>query len=161
MLFNFMESMIPADSILVDFGCGRGRVLLVGLEFGFREVRGVEFAHELCEIARYNCASYKAIAGHTAEVRIVECDATKYCVNTDENVFFMYNPFDETIVDAVVSNIAASLQKRDREIWIIYNNPIHGHLIEQRAEFTNPREYNIWGHTFKVYSNNQTLRPGQ
>ena len=33
-----IKPMIPADSILVDFGCGKGRVLLIASEFGFQEV---------------------------------------------------------------------------------------------------------------------------
>lgn len=44
------------NGAFVDIGCGKGRVLLLAAEFGFRRVTGVEFAKELCEIARDNIA---------------------------------------------------------------------------------------------------------
>ena len=46
-LFCIIKGMIPVDSIFVDFGCGKGRALLIASEYNFKSVRGVEFAHEL------------------------------------------------------------------------------------------------------------------
>jgi predicted RNA methylase len=152
-LFNAIKPMIPTDSVLVDFGCGKGRVLLIALEFGFREVRGVEFAHELCEIAKNNTGVYKAKTGFTTECRIIECDVSNYAINKDENVFFMFNPFDETILIRVLCNIAASLQLQRRKIFIIYYNPKYGHVIEQGGDFERLREFSFWNHKFTIYSN--------
>jgi len=42
-----IESMILQGSSFIDFGCGKGRVLLVASQFGFKKVIGVEFDHEL------------------------------------------------------------------------------------------------------------------
>jgi len=154
-LFNVMQPMIPADSVFVDFGCGKGRVLLIASEFGFREVRGVEFAHELCEIAKKNYDVYKAKTGFSKECRIIECDATNYAINTDENVFFMFDPFDETILIKVLSNIAASLQTQRRKILIIYHRPKYDHIIEQGDDFTRLREFRFYGLQFGVYSNRE------
>src|SRR6185436_96197 len=50
-LFRAVENLFPQDRVLVDIGCGKGRVLLAASEFGFREARGVEFARELCQAA--------------------------------------------------------------------------------------------------------------
>jgi 16S rRNA G966 N2-methylase RsmD len=152
-LFNVIKPMIPADSVFVDFGCGKGRVLLLASEFGFKEVRGVEFAHELCEIAKKNGAVYKARRGFSNECRIIECDATNYTINTDENVFFMFDPFDETILIKVLSNIAASLQRQRRKILIIYHRPKYDHIIEQGDDFTRLREFRFYSLQFVIYSN--------
>ncbi len=42
----------PPGSAFVDFGCGKGRVLLLAADYGFHRITGVEFAQELCGIAR-------------------------------------------------------------------------------------------------------------
>ena len=49
----------PGESVFVDLGCGKGRVLLMAVECGFKRVVGVEFAHELCEIAKRNVSIYR------------------------------------------------------------------------------------------------------
>jgi SAM-dependent methyltransferase len=87
-LFENIKSMIPANSIFVDFGCGKGRVLLIASQFGFKEARGVEFARELCTIARNNCATYKAKTGVRTRFQITESDVVDYDIDTDDNVFF-------------------------------------------------------------------------
>lgn len=152
-LFNLIRSIIPPDSVLVDFGCGKGRVLLAALEFGFKEVRGVEFAHELCEIAEKNHAVYKAKTGFSTGYRIIECDVANYAINADENVFFMFNPFNDRVLKKVLCNIAASLEAKPRQILIIYCNPRCASVIDQRADFTRFREFIWWGYEFIVYSN--------
>lgn len=152
-LFNAVMPMVPPESVLVDFGSGKGRVLLVAAESGFREVRGVEFAHELCEVARKNVARYKAKTGVETDFKIIESDAAKYIVSADENVFVVCNPFDETILGAVLDNIAASLRKQPRKVLILYYNPRWGHVIEQRNEFVRVERFNYWGLIFTVYSN--------
>lgn len=58
-LFSNIKPIIQQNSVFVDLGCGKGRTLLIASEFGFKAVRGVEFAHELCEIARRNFSVYK------------------------------------------------------------------------------------------------------
>ena len=50
----FRKLRIPREKILVDLGSGKGKVLLVAAEYGFKEVWGVEFSKELCHIAKRN-----------------------------------------------------------------------------------------------------------
>ncbi len=154
-LFRLIQPLISANSVLVDLGCGKGRVLFVGLEFGFKEARGVEFAHELCEIAKKNCAVFKARRRFKADCRIIEADVTQYAIEPDETVFFMFNPFDEIILQKVLGNIEASLRMHPRKILIIYYNPRAAQIIEQRDDFTRLQEHNFWGYNFKVYSNRE------
>ena len=45
-LFSHIRPLIASNSVFVDLGCGKGRALCIASEFGFREVIGVEFAHE-------------------------------------------------------------------------------------------------------------------
>ena len=152
-LFHAIKPIFPDDSILVDFGCGKGRVLLVASEFGFREARGIDFAEELCETAKKNCSIYKTKSGFSTEFKIIGCDVINYQINPDENVFYLFNPFDETILLKVLCNIASSLQTKQREILIIYHNPLYTHSIEKSNNFVKLQELSFLGNKFIVYSN--------
>ena len=49
--FMKLVPLLPA-SVFVDFGCGKGRVMLLAARHGFKRVIGVEFSPELCQAAR-------------------------------------------------------------------------------------------------------------
>jgi SAM-dependent methyltransferase len=145
--------MIPADGVFVDLGCGKGRVLLIASQFCFREVRGVEFAQELCEIAKDNCAVYKSKTGVGTEFRIIESDVVDYIIKTNEIVFYMFNPFDDKVLTVVLNNIARSLKIKPRKILTIYFNPLGGNFIEQHHNFIKWGEVDCYGYNFTVYTN--------
>lgn len=153
-VFKVIRPLITPESVLVDFGSGKGRVLLVALECGFTKVRGVEFAHDLCAIAQNNYAAYQSKTGACADYRIIESDVTDYPIGTDEDVFFFFNPFDARILTRVLVNITASLQAKWRPIVIVYFNPRHGDIIDQMNDcFLKVKEHHAWGYPFVVYAN--------
>jgi SAM-dependent methyltransferase len=140
-------------SAFVDLGCGKGRILLIAAEFGFKAVRGVEFAHELCAVASANCAAYKRQRRLATEFRVLEEDVVRHAVAYDEDVFFMYNPFEADVLDRVLDNILASVKAWPRRVLIIYHNPRLAPLIEQRREFAPWETYAFDDNTFRVYVN--------
>ena len=154
MLF-VLRFITPADSVLVDIGCGKGRVLLLAAQHGFREVRGVEFARELCETARHNWAAFQARTGSQTKCRIIQADVTEYAIQPEEQVFFLFNPFDETILGKLLANLAASLRTAPRKILLLFYfpSPRYRPVIDQRPEFALVREYRFWGCDFALYSN--------
>jgi SAM-dependent methyltransferase len=156
-LFSYIKSMIPVDSVFVDFGCGKGRVLLIASKFSFKEVRGVEFAHELCELAKNNCAVYKRQTGVRKEFQIIESDVVDYIINSDENIFYMFNPFDGVILSEIINNIATSCKIQPRGIIIIYYNPQYSNVIEQQSMFIKLEECVFWGYRFALYSNREII----
>lgn len=154
-LFSALRPLIAADSVLVDFGSGKGRILLVAAEFGFREVRGVEFAHELCEIARRNIARFTARTKGPTEFKVCELDAAKYVVGADETVFILSNPFDQAILAKVLDNLVASLRQNPRHVLIVYFNAKWDQAIQERAEFVRLQELDLSGFRVTVYSNRE------
>lgn len=152
-LFHSFRSLLPDESVLVDFGCGKGRVLFVASEFGFKEVRGVEFAAELCRTALRNMERHRARSGTRIPCRIVEGDAAKYPIARDENVFFLFNPFDGKILGQVLGNIGQSLQKHPRRILIIYHNPRFDGIIGPQTKLSRIREFSYCGCNFSLFSN--------
>jgi hypothetical protein len=152
LLANIVRQL-PANPVLVDFGSGKGRVLLVAAEWGIRELRGVEFSPELCRIARRNCDRFKAQSGIAATFQIMECDAVRYTVQPDENLFFFYNPFDESVLNKVLDNITGSLLSHPRKALIVYYNPVWNEVVTARRGLKVVRELRFWGSQFNLIEN--------
>lgn len=119
--------------IFLDFGAGKGRVLLIAAELPFAAVIGIEFSQELCAVATDNISKIapdKRIAGR------VEChydDVTLYPLPETPLVCYLYNPFDELVMRAVVDRLESSLKDKPREIYIIYVHPEHRALFDTKA----------------------------
>lgn len=150
---------IPTGGVLVDLGCGKGKVLLIASEFGFKEARGVDFSPLLCEIARTNCSTYKARTKTKTDFAVYKCDVLDYRMKDDEDVFYLYNPFDAYILKQVIQNILKSLQRRRRKIWIIYGNPVHSKIVEENMSPATLSHFTFWRFDFVVYVVDQSLAP--
>ena len=118
------------DSFIVDYGCGKGRVLLVAAECGFSRSVGIEFMHELCKVARSNVEQYRKKTGSKADIQIVEADAADYRVQDDQTHFYFFNPFQAGVLSRVLQSITQSLNRKPRIVYIIYNSPHHGDVVE-------------------------------
>ena len=101
------------DFAFVDLGSGKGRALLLALEYPFRERIGVEFALELYEVAQTNLRG-KA-------VKLVHGDATEYMFPDGPLVVFLYNPFGGEIM----AKVAQRLRSHGSMLYIVYVNPFH------------------------------------
>jgi len=105
----FAQVPISEQDVLVDVGCGEGRVINFWLSRGLRNpIVGIEFVHNVAQRAKARYSKYP-------NVSIVEGDALS---NLPENgtIFFLYNPFsDETV--ASFERIA-----RVRAATIVYYN---------------------------------------
>lgn len=110
------------DGTFVDFGCGKGRALLFAAMQGFTSVCGVEFNADLVETARVNL---ERLGPHRRcqEHEVVHSDATEFAVPDDATVLFFYNPFAGEILRKTLDNIQRSIQRKPREVLIIYALP--------------------------------------
>ena len=125
----------PTDSVFVDIGSGKGKILLLASHYNFKKVRGIEFSPALCRIAKTNVSAYQHRARINTPIEIVESDAADYQIGADENVFFLFNPFDGDVLRQFLTNVGRSLEHNPRKIWLIYNNPIYRNVIEQHSRF--------------------------
>jgi hypothetical protein len=87
------------------------------------------------------------------EVKIIECDVVNHEIQDDENIFFIFNAFDGVILDRVLGNIAQSLRKKPRKIWLIYCNPAHEDILERQSDIRKIGDYMLEGCKFSVYAN--------
>jgi hypothetical protein len=102
----------------IDFGSGKGRTLLIAGEMPFRQVIGIEFSHELHQLAERNIELYtRRAAQHVGSVHL---DATRYALPLDDLVLYFFNPFQKAVLDQVIGKINASLRSRPRKVILIY-----------------------------------------
>jgi SAM-dependent methyltransferase len=117
-----------ANHALVDFGCGKGRILVVAACYGFKKITGIDFSMMLSMEAE---ANVEKISGLFPEIdfEVICADAASYQIRSYENCFFFFNPFDEIVLLKVVKNILASLKESPRKIYVIYINPVHKEIF--------------------------------
>jgi SAM-dependent methyltransferase len=156
----FRRLGILAGAILIDLGCGKGKPLLISAEFGFREARGVEISPSLCEIARRNCMIYERKRRTSTKFDIIHSDILDYHFQDDEDVFYLFNPFDAHVLAQVSECILASLQRRNRRAWVIYCTPTHRDTIEQKFGARVISAYSFWGQEFAVYEIEPRIQVG-
>jgi SAM-dependent methyltransferase len=111
-------SVLPDDPrtlTFIDLGCGKGRALLVAANLGFKQVIGVEFAHELAETAKKNLD----ILGITNAV-VQQADAVDYHFPSGGIVVYLNNPFYQEVMQKVIANLKRSLPKK---LYVIYCTP--------------------------------------
>lgn len=142
---------LPADSVLVDLGCGKGRVLLTAAQLGFR-ARGVEFASELCHIARANAARWRELHPRAASIEVIEGDVVNYAFQPDETLVFLFNPFDAVVLQQVCDRLQHSLAQHPRPVTLVYRNPAHAAVLDAHPGFVRQQELTAWGLDFTVYS---------
>lgn len=144
---------LPNDSVFVDLGSGKGKVLLMASQCPFKRVMGIEYSSQLCEIASRNVSLYCGKLGRDLPIEIVQTDATDYAIKDDENVFFMHDPFRGETLKQVIASIAASFERQPRKIWLIYANPVCSDIVESQGVFEKVAEYRLspFGDPFAVY----------
>jgi SAM-dependent methyltransferase len=146
---------LPAGSVFVDLGSGKGRALLLASQHPFARVVGLEFSAPLCAIARRNVELFQRRNHSNAPIEIVETDVTRYRFRADENVLYLYNPFDGHVLDQVLANLRESADEHPRDLWLIYNTPIQHDTVDRSRLFAGHQPYVIGGTDFRVYHASQ------
>ncbi|MFT5470769.1 MAG: 16S rRNA G966 N2-methylase RsmD [Verrucomicrobiales bacterium] len=112
------------SNVFIDFGAGRGRVLLEAATHPLKRVIGVEFMPELAEQAEQNIATAREHGRlRCDEVEVLREDATEFVIPPEATILHFFNPFRGPILDRVVENLAASLSANPRKIFVLFANP--------------------------------------
>lgn len=122
-LVRRLLATLPAESrtaCLVDYGCGKGRILVLAAEAGFTDLVGVELDPALAAEGR---RSVQQALGRRAgiRVRIEEGDARDFLPPEGPLVAFFYHPFGGATLREVtrrLGNIA-----RRHPVWVVYVHP--------------------------------------
>lgn len=157
----YIKPFLRADDVFVDLGSGMGRVVLyVAGSCKIRKVVGVEIDPELLKIARTRLSNLELRRLILSPVELIEGDAAT--VNLGEGtVYFLYNPFGESTLLKVLTNIRLGLATDPRHILIIYANALFAQTIDKmdwlNAVDNVPRliPFSLYSKTsFRIWKNN-------
>src|SRR5262249_42120032 len=111
----------PRRFVFVDYGCGKGRVLLQAARLPFQRVEGIELSAALHDAAVANIAQAKL----KAPARVHHMDAVEYEPPAVPLVLYFFNPFGAPVLGQVLRRVEASLRAAPREVYAIYVNAEH------------------------------------
>jgi SAM-dependent methyltransferase len=127
------ERDVTPEDVLLDIGCGKGRVLVQATRYPFGRVIGVEIAPDLFETAKKNLSG--VTNRRCGSIELVCSDILDYEIPDDVTVVYMYNPFRGPIFQTAMARIVESLDRRPRRLTLIYRSPFEHDAILATGRF--------------------------
>ena len=140
----------------IDYGSGKGRVLLVAAEYPFRRIMGVEYARELHETAVQNLVKYSNPRQRCHRIEAVLGDASKFPIPDENCVLYLYTPFKGQLLQQVLDNIVESHDRNPRSMYVVYTYQTPYHL----AMFQAMRGFRAIPPRNRTWCNQTFWRPG-
>ena len=109
-----------SEFVFVDYGSGKGKVLLLAAAYPFKRIVGVEFSPPLVQVARENIAQ---LGSDAARVELVLKDATEFEPPPEPLVLYFFNPFGLAVLLPVLARVRASLDLHARPAYIVVTGP--------------------------------------
>ena len=113
------SGLIRKKDVLLDYGCGKGRVDFFLSYQTKAETIGIEYDERIYNSALENKKSY--VSGR--KVEFVLTNAEKYKVPTKVNRCYFFNPFSVEILRKVMARIMESYYDNPREIMLMFYYP--------------------------------------
>ena len=116
---------IDQNSIVVDYGCGKGRVgFFLSHELGCRTI-GIEYDESIWKRAEKNLQTY----AKKPKIEFLCTDAEGYQVK-DADAFYFFNPFSVEILRSVLGKIIESYYENPRNMKLFFYYPNEEYLAE-------------------------------
>ena len=119
------------DFTFLDLGSGKGRTLLMASDYPFRRIFGVELLPALDQIAQENLRLYKSDSQKCFAIESLCADAISFSFPDEPLVIYLFNPFGESGLCRVVSNLEQSLRANPRPVYVLYYNPLLEHVLSE------------------------------
>ena len=137
----------------IDFGCGKGRALLMASEFPFKRIIGLEFSNELYRAAGENIHRYHSPTQKCMNIECLKIDFVDFVLPVEPAVLYFYDPCHMPVLEKVLMRTKQTLCANPRPTIIVFVNPTHEvEEVFSRADFlkvvSRSAEMN-----FVVYSN--------
>lgn len=125
----FSEYELKGSNRIVDFGCGKGRLIFYIHHLFSASVTGVEMNETLYQEAVANRTSYlKKYHNRHDQIHLHSCLAEDYRVDPSDNRFYFFNPFSIQVFMNVVNNILISVEESGREVDLVLYYPSEDYI---------------------------------
>ena len=115
---------IRKHNLLLDYGCGKGRVdFFLSWQTRCQSV-GIEYDERIYENAQKN----KETAVSSGRVSFEKVDATEFVVPDQADRMYFFNPFSVEILRKVLAGIYESYYEKPREILLMFYYPSEEYL---------------------------------
>lgn len=121
----------PTNYGFLDYGSGKGRILLLAALRPFAHVTGIEIAPAMHTIAQANIALFARNAPvRSGPVRSLCCDARAFDPPPGPIVSWFYNPCHGEILRPMVARLEECHAAAPRPIWALYLEPLFPEAFE-------------------------------
>jgi SAM-dependent methyltransferase len=124
---EYLLSQLPPAALqagFLDAGCGKGRAIVMAAQTGFTQLYGFDIAAEMVAV----CHQQWQLVKHRypqAQCRLWQQNAATVQVPDDVGTIFLFNPFDNEVMEPFANQVIASLKRRPRTLYVLYANPQH------------------------------------
>lgn len=136
LLFNHFE--LKSSDHVVDFGCGKGRLIFYIHYLFNASVVGVEMNETFYQEAIENQNRYlRKNKNKKDQIHFHCCLAEEYRINPLDNRFYFFNPFSIQIFRNIIKNILLSMEESEREIELVlyYPSADYIYFLERQTSF--------------------------
>ena len=138
----FDRLALKSSDVVVDLGCGKGRVSCVAATYRIKASIGVEIDPPLHALAQ---ANGRQVRHSHAPLSFVCTSAVDFDYDAT-SVIVMFHPFGAETMRAVMDQWQRSLARRPRSLHIVYGNPLLSPLLAAKPwlrlyECWNPRPW--------------------
>jgi SAM-dependent methyltransferase len=127
----------PLDQYtFIDFGSGKGRVVLLAARLPFRKCIGVELNQALHATAAENMQRWKDSENAISPMQAVCQSAAEFSFPETPCVAYLFNPFTAKVLSQVRDRMAAAFANRPGELDILYVNDEFRSLFQEHPGFT-------------------------
>ena len=119
----FRKLPVSKNDVLIDYGSGKGRVVIEACRYPFQKIIGVEYEKQLVEQSLENIKNFNpTLLDHKLE--IVHCDAQQYDIPASTSHIFIWNSFVGSVLENVAKKILEHLESRGTETYLVVALPV-------------------------------------
>jgi SAM-dependent methyltransferase len=156
-VFRRVGPATGSHEVLLDAGCGLGRVLVFAALLPYDGVIGFDLSPTLIERARANLDAIRPRAV-CRQLQAEVAAAGDYVVPDTVTTVFCFNPFRGATMDGFLAQVRASLRRRPRPLRLVFVNPKHFDVATQ-PWLTTLDEFRVFdGRMGPTFDYHQTVR---
>jgi len=110
------------DEVFLDYGSGKGRMLILAGRLPFRRILGIELSEDLNRLARENL---RRASPHLRcpDIEVIAANAADFEVPADVTVAYFYSPFTGRVLEAALDNLRRSWEAAPRRLRLVFKDP--------------------------------------